>query len=208
MDTERERFRITASRALSEHVDGAWWPRSKDLTTELPELLGAVHTQIGPVVLVAYPNDGWSGTPPEVSYGTGHCVRLLGFESAEPSSLILIGEGGHHVTLQLIAPETDEERARQTLDAVPVRPVTTDRRSAAAARSLAEVAKKLAEHEGSNDPNREARILDWCEAASTQFDDARIQTFVPILVEHIVNNRLHQERHARSRGEAGAQARS
>jgi hypothetical protein len=61
---------------------------------------------------------------------------------------------------------------------------------------VAEVAKKLADHEGLNQVERNAELLRWCEDAATQFDEARIQTFVPILVEHIVNNRIHRERRA------------
>lgn len=195
MESSQKRLQITGSREPSEHVDGAWWPRSKRLTDELPELLGAVHDRVGAVAAVAYRNDGWTATSPEMSYGSADTVRLVSFESAEPPSVIVIGQNGHHPTLRVISPETDRQRALELLDSIPDRPVPTDRRSAAAARSVAEVARKLAEHEGRNDPRRDAEILEWCEAASEQFDDARIQTFVPILVEHIVNNRIHKQRH-------------
>jgi hypothetical protein len=59
---------------------------------------------------------------------------------------------------------------------------------------VADVARTLALHEGRNDAERDAEILRWCEDPAAQFDDARIQTFVPILVEHIVNNRIHRDR--------------
>ncbi|MDD7942674.1 DUF5994 family protein [Actinomycetospora lutea] len=32
------------------HVDGGWWPRSRDLRVELPALLAAVSAQLGPRV--------------------------------------------------------------------------------------------------------------------------------------------------------------
>lgn len=194
-NSTRKRLQITGSREPSEHVDGAWWPRSKCLTDELPELLGAVYDRVGPVAAVAYRHDGWTTTAPELSYGGADTVRLVSFDSAEPPSVIVIGQNGHHLTLRVLSPETDQQDAQKMLESIPDRPVRTDRRSAAAARSVAEVARKLAEHEGRNDPKRDAEILEWCEAASEQFDDARIQTFVPILVEHIVNNRIHKEHH-------------
>ena len=62
---------------------------------------------------------------------------------------------------------------------------------------MADVARKLALHDGRNDAERDAEILRWCEDAASQFDDARIQSFVPILVEHIVNNRMFQTRSAK-----------
>ena len=45
---------------------------------------------------------------------------------------------------------------------------------------MADVARKLALHDGRNDAERDAEILRWCEGAASQFDDARIQSFVPI----------------------------
>jgi hypothetical protein len=39
--------------------------------------------------------------------------------------------------------------------------------------------------------------LRWCEDAAEQFEAARIQSFVPILVEHIVHNRIFQTRSAK-----------
>ena len=62
------------------------------------------------------------------------------------------------------------------------------------ARSVAEVADKLARHEGIDDDRRTAQIKDWCEEAAKQFVTAPVQTFVPILVEHIVRNRIIESR--------------
>ena len=71
-------------------------------------------------------------------------------------------------------------------------PVTAD----LPGRSLAEVADKLARHEGRHDDQRSAEIMRWCEQAAEQFVDAPVQTFVPILVEHIVRNRMIESRAA------------
>lgn len=193
----KERLRLSGSRASGEHVDGAWWPRSYRLADELPDLLAAVHDRLGPVTLVGYDRNLWRDAPGEL-VAAGRTIHLLGFISAEPSNVIIIGEDGHHVTLRVISPDTAQETALLTLDAVPRRGRTGA--DAAAVRSVAEVARKLAEHEGRDDPERDAEILGWCQDAAAQFDDARIQTFVPILVEHIVNNRIHRERHARAAG--------
>lgn len=125
MASTRKRLQIKGSREPSEHVDGAWWPRSKRLTDELPELLGAVHDRVGPVAAVAYRNDGWTATKPEMSYGGADTVRLVSFESAEPPSVIVIGRNGHHLTLRVISPETDRQRALELLDSIPDRPVPT-----------------------------------------------------------------------------------
>jgi hypothetical protein len=52
------------------------------------------------------------------------------------------------------------------------------------------VAAQLARHEGRGDPQRTAEIVRWCQEAAQQFVHAPIQAFVPILVHHIVRNRM------------------
>lgn len=190
------RLRIT-NRVPSEHLDGAWWPCSTDLVAELPALVSTLTQRLGQVVMVGYVRNGWTHTPPEIEIA-GQKVELLGFDSAEPASVILVGHDGHHLTLRVISPQTCERDAQQALAAVPKRSCAGTGTAAAAARSLAEVADKLARHEGRQDARRNAEIMRWCEDAAAQFDGARIQSFVPILVEHIVRNKMGKIRDARS----------
>ncbi|MBX9641838.1 MAG: hypothetical protein K2X97_19585 [Mycobacteriaceae bacterium] len=195
--TRETRLEVKPFRPVSEHVDGAWWPRSKNLVDELPELLTAVSEQLGPIVMVGYRHNGWDETPPLVDIG-GRTVELLGFSSDEPTSVILIGEDGHHLTLHVISPDASDQIARQTLDearGIADTDATPASRSLTA-RSVADVAEKLAKHEGRNDEQRTAQIRSWCEEAAQQFVEAPVQTFVPVLVEHIVRNRMLEARAA------------
>lgn len=59
---------------------------------------------------------------------------------------------------------------------------------------IGEVAGKLARREGRNDAARDVEIMGWCREAATQFVDARIQAFVPLLVERIVGDRIRRDR--------------
>lgn len=195
-DVAGVRLRIT-NRLPSEHIDGAWWPCSTDLVAELPALLSTLTHRLGQVVMVGYVRNGWTNTPPEVEIA-GQTIELLAFDSAEPASVILVGQDGHHLTLRVISPQTCDRDAQQALAAVPERSSAGTGTAAAAARSLAEVAGKLAGHEGRQDERRNAEIMRWCEEAAAHFDTARIQTFVPILVEHIVRNRMYQTADVRS----------
>lgn len=192
------RLRVTPNRLASEHIDGAWWPRSTQLPAELPALLSSLSDGLGQVVGVGYRRDGWTDAPPQVDIA-GHPVQLLGFTSDEPASVIVIGHDGHHLTLRVVAPETTDQAAREALAAIPERANdgTAGRRATAVARSVADVAQKLASHEGRDDDRRTAEILRWCEDAAEQFEAARIQSFVPILVEHIVHNRMFRTRAAK-----------
>jgi hypothetical protein len=191
------RLRVTPNRLRSEPIDGAWWPWSTDLAAELPALLSLLSDRLGQVVGVGYRRDGWMDTPPQVDIA-GHPIQLLGFTSDEPASVIVIGQDGHHLTLRVIAPETNDQAARDALAAIPKRADdgTTGAKRRAAARSVADVAERLARHEGRDDDQRTAEIMRWCEEAAEQFEAARIQSFVPILVEHIVHNRMLQTRAA------------
>jgi len=195
------RLQLMPYRPASEHIDGTWWPRSKRLVEELPGLVTSVSDRLGQVVMVGYRRDGWFETPP-VTEINGHTIELLGFTSDEPASVIAIGDDGRHITLQVISPDADERVARRALD-------ETKRRagaggapagSSAVARSVADVADKLARHEGRDDEQRTLQIKRWCESAARQFVDAPVQTFIPILVEHIVRNRMIETRTATRSG--------
>ncbi|HTY34881.1 DUF5994 family protein [Mycobacterium sp.] len=189
------RLQLKPFRRAAEHIDGAWWPRSRHLAEELPDLVASVSDRLGQVVMIGYRRNGWDETPPLVEIA-GHTVELLGFTSDEPASVIVIGADGRHLTLHVIPPDTSERDARQALaeasgsadaaDTPPGVPVV--------AKSIADVADKLARHEGGRDPGRSAEITRWCEEAAQQFVDAPVQAFVPILVEHIVRNRMIESR--------------
>ncbi|OBF93651.1 hypothetical protein A5773_19805 [Mycobacterium sp. 852014-52450_SCH5900713] len=191
----QNRLQLKPYRSVSEHIDGAWWPRTTNLLDELPALLAAVSERLGPVVMVGYRRNGWQDTPALVQIG-GHTVELLAFTSDEPSSVILIGENGHHLTLHVIRPDAGDEVARQALEQarVPADDGAPSRSRSTVARSVADVADKLARHEGLGDEQRTAQIKRWSEEAAEQFVDAPVQTFVPILVEHIVRNRMVESR--------------
>lgn len=193
------RLQLKPYRAASEHIDGAWWPRSMDLVDELAGLVPLLADRLGQVVMVGYRRTGWDEAP-ALAEIAGRRIELLGFTSTDPASVILIGEAGQHITLHVIRPDTAEEVARQALEQERLRAeadVAPAGRSAVA-RSVADVADKLARHEGLGDEQRTLQIKLWCEEAAQQFVDAPVQSFVPILVEHLVRNRMIESRAATS----------
>ena len=127
--------------------------------------------------MVGYRRDGWTTLPAQVEVGGVRTVELLGFTSDEPPTVILIGEDGHHLTLHVVDADTNERQAEQALEEFLDAP-RSRRVEEATARSVADVARKLALHEGRNDAERDAEILRWCEDAAEQFEAARIQSFV------------------------------
>ncbi|MEE2853620.1 MAG: DUF5994 family protein [Actinomycetota bacterium] len=203
---QSNRLRLKSYRAVSEHVDGAWWPRSTNLSCELPSLVASLRGRLGQIVMVGYRRNGWHDTP-AVAEIDGHTIELLGFVSDEEASVIVLGGNGRHLTLHVIRPDTDEDAARRALDAVRGPTAAGDEVPPAAratvGRSVADVADKLARREGLGDERRNAQIRRWCEETAQRFVDAPVQTFVPILVEHIVRNRMTQSRKQRYPADGG-----
>lgn len=192
-DAEKSRLQLKPHALASTYLDGAWWPRSTQLPDELLGLVEALSDRLGALAVVGYHLNAWTQAPPQMQID-GQSVQLQGFTSDEPATVILIGHDGRCITLQVISPAATGIIARQELDAASANfgdsPPADNRAERVIARSVTEVAAQLARHEGRSDPERTAEIAQWCEEAAQQFVDAPIQAFVPILVHHIVRNRM------------------
>ena len=200
------RLRLDPNGPIEPYLDGAWWPCSHELPVELSALLAALSADLGPIALVGYHRDAWEPAPDRLDLA-GHPIHLVGFGSPNPPTLIVIADTGRRVTLRVVAPETDGARATEVMAAVTHHTVEQhtagpdNNASAAESRSLDELATRLSRLPGNAEPERVALISSWVDEAADQFSNARIQVFVPILVEHIVRGRLSKmdaDRDARS----------
>ncbi|HEY7594473.1 MAG TPA: DUF5994 family protein [Actinophytocola sp.] len=95
-------------------VDGAWWPRTRDLGAELPALLAALANRLGPVERVSYNLTAWDAAPRRLDIG-GRQVRLGGFHAQHPHTVDVIGPSGSRLTLLVLPSATDPVAAHQTL---------------------------------------------------------------------------------------------
>lgn len=189
------RLQLKPDVPASNYVDGAWWPRSRVLTAELPGLLASLSASVQHVALVGYHRGAWDAAPDHLDVA-GLTVGLEGFSSSSPATVLVIGDAGERVTLLVVAPGTAEDQAQQMLTAAG-RP-DDDRAEVgsgqeteeAEARSLDDLTTVLARVGGRSDPEMTALITGWVTEATEQFADARVQAFVPILVEHVVRSRL------------------
>src|SRR5690348_2230407 len=68
------------------HVDGAWWPRSRNLEIELPGLLAVFWTACREVDRVSYHLDSWLPAPRRLSF-EGRQIRLAGFTHQDVSMI-------------------------------------------------------------------------------------------------------------------------
>jgi hypothetical protein len=96
-------------------VDAGWWPRSRDLTVELPPLLGVLWTACRDVNRVSYNLAFWDPAPRRLCV-EGRLVRLGGYRRQSPLLLGLIDSAGReHIDVLVIPPETDVDVAERAL---------------------------------------------------------------------------------------------
>ena len=93
------------------YVDGAWWPRSDYLMTELPDLLGVLSLRLRAINRVRYDSSEWTATPAELTYG-GRRVRLDGWHRPTNTLEVLDAEG-NKVVLLVVPFRTDPDRAHE-----------------------------------------------------------------------------------------------
>lgn len=100
----------------SEHpgmVYGAWWPRSRDLTAELPALVAALDAVWGQINRVTVNVRMWPRIPKRVVTGS-HVVRLGWYDAEQdPHDVCLLSysRAPYRWDLVVVPPETDPEAA-------------------------------------------------------------------------------------------------
>ena len=112
-EAARISFRQPVSR--SGFIDAAWWPRSRDLTTELPPLLDVLWTAAREITRFTYHIAAWDPAPRRMRI-EGRTVRLGGFTTSDPVTVRLSDAGGaERIDIVLIAPTTDAALAQRIL---------------------------------------------------------------------------------------------
>jgi uncharacterized protein DUF5994 len=61
------RLQLDPTMAGTGAVDGGWWPRSRDPDAELPGLIAALDSSLGPISRVALHLDAWDTAPRRVA---------------------------------------------------------------------------------------------------------------------------------------------
>jgi len=98
--TDSSRLQLRPSGPITGHVDGAWWPRSRDLAAELPALLEAIGPQMRPVGRISYNPADWDPAPRRVVVGA-ESVRL-GWYRLMPAGTVDVISGLRRLTLIVV----------------------------------------------------------------------------------------------------------
>jgi len=104
------RLKLKPKAPTTGYVDGAWWPRSWDLSTELPALLAVLAIRLGRVSRVTYNLTTWNPAHRRLNVD-GHQVRLGGFHAQHPHTIDVIASNGTRVTLLVLPPATNPATA-------------------------------------------------------------------------------------------------
>ena len=104
------RLRLKPAHRTCGSVQGAWWPRTDHLHTELPLLLAALAPRMGSVDRVIYDETSWAPASLRMVF-RGRSILLEGSATASTNVLSLIGDGFGRLVLLVVPPYTNPTRA-------------------------------------------------------------------------------------------------
>jgi hypothetical protein len=108
------RLRLKPKAPRSGYVDGAWWPWSDDLTTELPDLLAVLSVRLGRIERVMYNLGEWATAPAKAMLGE-RSVRLDGYRRQPINTLEVRGVNRERILLLVVPPRTNADQAHATM---------------------------------------------------------------------------------------------
>ena len=112
------RLRIKPTSTHTGMVNGAWWPRSRDLVRELPPLIAALDAVWGRIYHATVQVGMWPAFPKKIITGE-HVLRVGWFDAEQdPDDICLISlRGGTRRDLLVVPPELDPETAERVMAA-------------------------------------------------------------------------------------------
>ncbi|WP_418005167.1 DUF5994 family protein [Mycobacterium sp. PDNC021] len=112
--THTPRLRLKPKAPHSGYVDGAWWPHTSNLSSELPDLLAVLSVRLGRIDRVLYNTSEWSSTPSKLATG-GRQVRLDGYQRQPINTVEVIGLDRDRIVLLTVPAATDPAEAHSAL---------------------------------------------------------------------------------------------
>ncbi|SEB81870.1 DUF5994 family protein [Streptomyces sp. TLI_105] len=106
-------LRLETTGSRQSILDGAWWPRSRDVEQEVPPLVTALIEHLGPVTRVGLDASAWNGIPARLIVD-GRVVHLDSFPVGDDTVLITRGDNDHFA-LMVVPPNTTPEAARTAM---------------------------------------------------------------------------------------------
>lgn len=117
--SKAETKRLALSRAGSAHgcVDGAWWPTSADLGSELPDLVAVFSRWIGSIHRIVYDPVLWT-TAPSRLIKHGSAISVDPYRMVNRETIALMGTHSRSAVLFVVSPAAPAVIAHKMLDLV------------------------------------------------------------------------------------------
>jgi hypothetical protein len=104
------RLQLDPTMAGTGAVDGGWWPRSRDPDAELPGLITALNSLLGPITRVALNLDAWDTAPRRMAVD-GRRVRVGWFSHMDAHTIGVTRASQGRVALLVVPPQATSAAA-------------------------------------------------------------------------------------------------
>ncbi|ABG95420.1 MULTISPECIES: DUF5994 family protein [Rhodococcus] len=112
--TRTPRLLLRARGEVSEGVDGAWWPRTTNLTTELHDLISALTDRVGTTERVAFDWNSLSISQRGIDRRDG--IEVSGPDPDQPPDIMYVfGTDGRRLDILIVGPNTDADNAFEAM---------------------------------------------------------------------------------------------
>ena len=112
--TRTPRLLLRARGEVSEGVDGAWWPRTTNLTTELHDLISALTDRVGTTERVAFDWNSLSISQRGIDRRDG--IEVSGPDQDQPPDIMYVfGADGRRLDILIVGPNTDADNAFEAM---------------------------------------------------------------------------------------------
>lgn len=106
-------LRLTTTHERAGILDGAWWPRSRSLTAELPGLISALTERLGPITRIGLDSAAWDEMPTRMTIDE-RVVHIDVFSVGDDTALVTRGDQDYF-SLLVVPPDTPPEAARAAM---------------------------------------------------------------------------------------------
>ena len=106
-------LRLETTQSREGNLDGAWWPRSRDIRAELPRLIHVLTRHLGPVTRVGLDATAWDELPTRLVIDD-RVVHIGSFPIGDDTVLITRGDQDHF-SLLVVPPHATPDAARAAM---------------------------------------------------------------------------------------------
>ncbi|MER6011433.1 DUF5994 family protein [Streptomyces bluensis] len=106
-------LRLETTQSREGNLDGAWWPRSRDICAELPGLVHVLTGHLGPITRVGLDATAWDGLPTRLVIDD-RVVHIDSFPVGDDTALITRGDQDHF-SLLVVPPHATADAARAAM---------------------------------------------------------------------------------------------